>query len=71
MPKIRKPPPYFLKHVVERFREGPISVGEFDALQDWAEFQSRAIAFTIGTVPHGTEVDWPEQPPAARARLVG
>jgi hypothetical protein len=35
MPKIRKPPPYFLKHLVDRFREGRISVDDFDALQDW------------------------------------
>jgi len=35
MPKIKKPPPYFMKHLVDRFREGRISVGDFDALQDW------------------------------------
>jgi hypothetical protein len=35
MPKIRKPPPYFMKHLVERFREGRISVSDFDLLQDW------------------------------------
>ena len=35
MPRIRKPPPYFMKHLVERFREGRISVDDFDALQDW------------------------------------
>jgi hypothetical protein len=31
MPKIKKPPPYFMKHLVE----GRISVGDFDTLQDW------------------------------------
>jgi hypothetical protein len=31
MPKIRKPPPYFMKHLVERFREGRISVADFEA----------------------------------------
>jgi len=35
MPKIKKPPPYFMKHLVDRFREGRISVSDFDALQDW------------------------------------
>jgi hypothetical protein len=35
MPRIKKPPPYFMKHLVDRFREGRISVGDFDALQDW------------------------------------
>ena len=35
MPKIRKPPPYFMKHLVDRFREGRISVADFEALQDW------------------------------------
>jgi hypothetical protein len=36
MPKIRKPPPpYFMKHLVDRFREGRISAADFDALQDW------------------------------------
>jgi hypothetical protein len=35
MPKIKRPPPYFMKHLVDRFREGRISVGDFDTLQDW------------------------------------
>jgi hypothetical protein len=35
MPKIKKPPPYFMKHLVDRFRDGRISVADFDALQDW------------------------------------
>jgi hypothetical protein len=35
MPKIKKPPPYFMKHLVDRFREGWISVSDFDTLQDW------------------------------------
>jgi hypothetical protein len=35
MPRIKKPPPYFMKHLVDRFREGRISVADFDALQDW------------------------------------
>lgn len=38
MPKIRKPPPpYFMKHLVDRFREGRISVSDFDALKDWLD----------------------------------
>jgi hypothetical protein len=45
MPKIRKPPPYFMKHLVDRFREGRISVDDFDALQDWLN--------TNPEVPHG------------------
>jgi hypothetical protein len=46
MPRIRKPPPpYFMKHLVERFREGRISVTDFDALQDWLN--------TDPEVPHG------------------
>jgi hypothetical protein len=35
MPKIRKPPPYFMKHLVDRSCEGRISVDDFDALQNW------------------------------------
>lgn len=35
MPKIRKPPPLLMAHLVERFREGRISVSDFEALQDW------------------------------------
>jgi hypothetical protein len=35
MPKIRKPPPYFMKHLVDRFREGRISVADFETLQEW------------------------------------
>ena len=35
MPKIKKPPPYFMKHLVDRFREGRISVPDFDELQAW------------------------------------
>ena len=35
MPKIKKPPPYFMKHLVDRYREGRISVSDFEALQDW------------------------------------
>jgi hypothetical protein len=35
MPKIKKPPPYLMKHLVDRFREGRISVADFDALRDW------------------------------------
>ncbi len=36
MPKIRRPPPpYFMRHLVDRFRDGRISVTDFDALQDW------------------------------------
>jgi hypothetical protein len=36
MPKIRKPPPAgIMKHLVDRFREGRISVADFEALQDW------------------------------------
>lgn len=35
MPKIRSPPPpYFMKHLVDRFRKGRISV-DVDALQAW------------------------------------
>jgi hypothetical protein len=38
MPEIRKPPPpYFMQHLVDRFREGRISVSDFDALQDWLD----------------------------------
>jgi hypothetical protein len=37
MPKIKKPPPYFMKHLVGRFREGRISVSDFEALQDWLD----------------------------------
>jgi hypothetical protein len=36
MPRIRKPPPAgVMKHLVDRFRDGRISVADFDALQDW------------------------------------
>jgi hypothetical protein len=36
MAKIKKPPPpYFMEHLVERFREGRIAVADFDALHDW------------------------------------
>ena len=35
MPKIRQPPPYFMDHLVQRFREGRISVADFEALRDW------------------------------------
>ena len=36
MPKIRKPPPsYFLTRLVDRFRDGRISVADFDALREW------------------------------------
>ena len=35
MAKIKQPPPYFMKHLVDRFREGRISVADFDALRDW------------------------------------
>ncbi len=36
MPKIRKPPPpYFMEHLVKRFREGRISVADFDMLHAW------------------------------------
>ena len=35
MPKIKKPPPYFMEHLVDRFREGRISVADFEVLQDW------------------------------------
>jgi hypothetical protein len=34
MPKIKKPSPYFMKHLVDRFREGRISDHDFDELQD-------------------------------------
>ena len=45
MPKIKKPPPYFLKHLVDRFREGRISVDDFDELHDWLN--------TLPEVPNG------------------
>jgi hypothetical protein len=45
MPKIKRPPPYFMKHLVERFREGRISVADFEALQDWLSSNP--------DVPHG------------------
>jgi hypothetical protein len=38
MPKIKKPPPpYFMKHLLERFREGRIQAADFDALQNWPD----------------------------------
>jgi len=38
MPKIRRPPPpYFMKHLVDRFREGRIAVSDFEELQAWLE----------------------------------
>jgi len=36
MPRIRKPPPrLILEHLAQRFREGRISVADFDELHDW------------------------------------
>jgi len=38
MPKIRKPPPSgILDHLLERFREGRISTGDFMELKHWLE----------------------------------
>jgi hypothetical protein len=38
MTKIRKPPPAgVMRHLVDRFREGRISVADFEALQDWPD----------------------------------
>jgi hypothetical protein len=46
MPKLRKPPPrLIIDHLVQRFREGRISVAEFDQLQDWLDSDP--------DVPHG------------------
>jgi hypothetical protein len=45
MPKIKKPPPYFMKHLVDRFREGRIAVADFDELRDWLDSNPE--------VPHG------------------
>jgi hypothetical protein len=46
MAKIKKPPPpYFMEHLVERFREGRISVADFDAPHDWLNSNP--------DVPHG------------------
>jgi hypothetical protein len=45
MPKIKKPPPYFMKHLVDRFRDGRISVADFDALHGWLSSNP--------DVPHG------------------
>jgi plasmid maintenance system killer protein len=33
MPRIKKPPPYFMKHLVDRFREGPIRGNRLEALK--------------------------------------
>jgi len=35
MPKIKRPPRYFMKRLVDRFREGRVSAADFDALRDW------------------------------------
>lgn len=38
MPKIRKPPPAgILHHLIERFREGRISIEDFAELKHWLE----------------------------------
>jgi hypothetical protein len=38
MPKIRKPPPAgILAHLIERFRDGRISVDDFTELKHWLE----------------------------------
>jgi len=38
MPKIKKPPPpYFMKHLQDRFREGRIKAADFSALQNWLD----------------------------------
>ena len=38
MPKIRKPPPQgILDHLLERFREGRIAIGDFTELKHWLE----------------------------------
>ena len=38
MPKIRKPPPPgILDHLIERFREGRISIEDFTELKHWLE----------------------------------
>lgn len=38
MPKIRKPPPAgILSHLVERFRDGRISIRDFTTLKQWLE----------------------------------
>ena len=33
-----------MKHLVDRFREGRISVSDFDALQDWLNFNPEVLA---------------------------
>ena len=33
-----------MKHLVDRFREGRISVADFDALQDWLDADPRSTA---------------------------
>jgi hypothetical protein len=38
MPKIRKPPPsLIMDHLVQRFRDGRISVADFEQLKDWLD----------------------------------
>jgi hypothetical protein len=58
MAKIKKPPPhYFMEHLVERFREGRISVADFDALHDWLnsnpERTARSVVQKISQVHSG------------------
>ena len=45
MPKIRKPPPAgILNHLVERFRDGRISVKDFGTLKHWLESEPEVPA---------------------------
>jgi hypothetical protein len=36
-----------MKHLVDRFREGRMSVADFDALQDWLNSSHRAWFLTV------------------------